>query len=190
MNITKTLSIFIVAIFAISIVTAWHCVDTDAKQPASGFWGDNGFLNGITTGWSADGAAPAGCTGTQGNFVCNDRCDGTTLVEYYCGDWVHNVCTTQKVNVCKKDTVTDYDHFTWVGKGKDKHKVYGTKIVETCHKEDKQVCELGTDGETVIFSKNYLESSECNEVPEFGTLAAGVALIGGIAGVVIMRKKK
>ena len=71
-----------------AMVSAWHCTDTDAKQPAkASSWGDNALLGGTTAGWSASGYAPAGCTGTQGNFVCNDHCDGTTLKEYYCGTW-------------------------------------------------------------------------------------------------------
>jgi len=88
----KTIVILFLTMMLLTVsVTAWHCTDTDAAKPAAvkgvyGPWGDNAKLNGITQGWSGTNFAPDGCTGTQGNYYCKDKCVGTTLVEYYCGD--------------------------------------------------------------------------------------------------------
>jgi hypothetical protein len=192
MNKTILVSFFALFILAFS-VSAWHCTDTDASKPKQvttvygtvgyGIWGDNGLLNGTAAGWSADGKAPEGCTGTQGNYKCIDHCDGSTLVEYYCGDWVHNVSKT--VKVCKNET---YQDCNWVGQGQNRHKVCTDKVKVVC--ENKKVNVLGTTGETVIFSKFFKDSKECGaEVPEFGPIAAGVAAVGAIAGLVIIRRK-
>ncbi|GIU70296.1 MAG: hypothetical protein KatS3mg002_1532 [Candidatus Woesearchaeota archaeon] len=98
----KKLLLFIIMIFALSFsVNAWHCVDTDQVKPPKingtyGFWGDNGLLGGTSSGYlDLNTPLPEGCTGTKvtsrGNYyyknvTCNDRCDGYTLIEYYCGD--------------------------------------------------------------------------------------------------------
>jgi hypothetical protein len=191
-------------------VSAWHCTDTDAVKPkltttvygtqGYGAWGDNGLLNGTASGWSADGKAPVGCTGTQGNYKCLDHCDGTTLVEYYCGDLVKNVSKTVTYQYCKNETVTDHNNCTYkkypngsyiYKDGKKVEDKCGTKVVENCKPKTKQVWALGTTGETVIFSKFYKDSNQCvPETPEFGGIAAGVAVIGAIAGVVILRKRQ
>ena len=129
----KMLVFLIVAIAAIGMASAWHCTDTDASQPSANVaWGDNALLGGTTSGWGESNVAPAGCTGTQGQYVCNDRCDGTTLVEYYCGPW-------------------------------------------------------SGDG-TIIHMHSYENSTQCNQVPEFGVIAGAIALVGAIAGFVIIRK--
>ena len=87
--------IAIYAIFFLALAgaaAAWHCEDTDESQPAFtrlgyGDWGDNGELDGTTSHWLKDDVeVPAGCTGTQGGYVCTDLCDGTTLREFYCTD--------------------------------------------------------------------------------------------------------
>jgi hypothetical protein len=44
--------------------------------------------------------------------------------------------------------------------------------------------------ETVIFWHDYENSKACNEVPEFGTIAAGLALVGAVLGFAIVRKRK
>jgi hypothetical protein len=126
--------IVLVAIIALNSVAAWHCTDTDANQPvsASVAWGDNALLGGTSEGWGESNVAPAGCTGTQGQYVCNDRCDGTTLVEYYCGPW-------------------------------------------------------SGDG-TIIHMHSYENSTQCNQVPEFGVVAAIVAIVGAI-GIIVYRRK-
>jgi hypothetical protein len=86
----KTLFVTLLALIILSFsVSAWHCTDTDASKPAKVGniyppWGDNQLLNGTTAGWGATNTAPLGCTGTQGNYVCKDKCDGTTLIEYSC----------------------------------------------------------------------------------------------------------
>jgi len=170
MNKTILISFFALFVLAFS-VSAWHCTDTDAKVPKPvhnlyGTWGDNGFLNGTTLGWTTDGITPAGCSGTQGNYNCIDHCDETTLVEYYCGD--------------RQPTNESYQDCKWVGHGRSKHLVCETKYHMVSH-----------TGETVIFSKLYENSDSCvPETPEFGTIAAGVALIGAVAGVAIVRRKK
>jgi hypothetical protein len=160
------LILFLAAVFLTFNVSAWHCVDKDQATPTKypyGTWGDNGLLNGTTVGWSADGKAPAGCTGTQGNFACADRCDGTTLVEYYCGD-------RPSEQVCDR---WNYD--------RNHHKT-------TC----KSWKTTSFAGETVIFSKDYTNSAQCgghNEVPEFGVVAGAIALIGA-AGIVLLFKRQ
>ncbi|MEM4710896.1 MAG: hypothetical protein QXL18_03050 [Candidatus Woesearchaeota archaeon] len=95
--------IFLLMIFALAFsVSAWHCTDTDAVRPPKvngtyGFWGDNGLLGGTSYGYlDKNVPLPENCTGTRVNLsggrfyyknvVCNDRCDGYTLIEYYCGD--------------------------------------------------------------------------------------------------------
>jgi len=137
----KTVFISILALLVLTFsVSAWHCTDTDQAVPKPvnylyGTWGDNGLLGGTTLGWTDNGNAPAGCTGTQGNYVCQDQCNGNTLVEYYCGDRPSN------------------------------------------------------PSETVIFSKNYKDSTQCiPQTPEFGVIAGGVALIGALGIFVFLRK--
>lgn len=90
-------------------------------------------------------ALPAGCTGTWDknakaytNLNCQDYCDGTTLVEYSCGD------------------------------------------------------RSGYLGETVLFKTTHAVSDQCAQVaqvPEFAPVAAGVALIGAIGAMAIVRRK-
>jgi len=172
MNKTVLISFFALFVLAFS-VSAWHCTDTDANKPAPvnglyGTWGDNGFLNGTTQGWSVDDKTPAGCSGTQGNYNCVDHCDGTTLVEYYCGD--------------RQPTRLWSQYCHWVGSG------YNYTLI--CEDRYSNFT-IPHTGETVIFSKLYEDLNSCvPETPEFGTIAAGVALIGAVAGVAIVRRKK
>ncbi|MEM4260754.1 MAG: hypothetical protein QXG00_05950 [Candidatus Woesearchaeota archaeon] len=42
---------------------------------------------------------------------------------------------------------------------------------------------------TVIFWHDYENSDQCYQVPEFGTIAAGLGIIGSIAGVIIIRRR-
>ena len=46
-------------------------------------------------------------------------------------------------------------------------------------------------GETIIEYREYTDSSECSgeEVPEFGTVATGLAILGAAAGIFLMRRK-
>jgi len=164
----KTIFIVFLALVMLSFsVSAWHCTDTDAKVVPTwsntnhyGTWGDNGFLNGTTLGWGETDTAPAGCTGTQGNYVCPDRCDGTTLVEYYCGD-------RQPTQVCDKWNYDSNHHKTTC-------KTYTTE---------------NHWGETIIFSKEYKNSDQCiPETPEFGVVAGSLALVGAL-GIFLYRRK-
>jgi hypothetical protein len=165
------LSLFaFVFIVASSSASAWHCTDTDQKVPTPhnyiyGLWGDNGLLNGTTSGWS-NGTVPIGCTGTQGNFVCPDTCDGTTLREYFCGD---RPATNESYQSCTNKW--SIQQHKWI-------KVCETKWHMVSHK-----------GETIIFWKNYFNSNECNQVPEFGVVLGGVALVGAAGAVLVIRKK-
>jgi hypothetical protein len=148
----KKLLLIFVMMFALAFsVSAWHCADTDQAQPVKingvfGQWGDDGFLGGTSTGYlNKDVPLPDGCTGTKvllsrghfyyKNIVCQDACDGTTLVEYYCDD------------------------------------------------------RPGYNGETVMFWNYYRDSDECgNEVPEFGVVAAGIAMIGALTIFIVRRR--
>ncbi|MGV8151316.1 MAG: hypothetical protein ACP5NV_06335 [Candidatus Woesearchaeota archaeon] len=148
----KKLIVVVLMIFALAFsVSAWHCADTDEDQPPMvnwqyGEWGDDGLLGGTSNGYlDKNVQLPEGCTGTkimltQGKFyykdvVCEDRCDGTTLIEYYCDDRPR----------------------------------FAT--------------------ETIIKWDTYQDSNECGEeVPEFGMLAAGAAVIGALAIFAFIRK--
>lgn len=143
----KIIAFFILFILSLSFVSAWHCADTDEAKPPKvngvfGSWGDNGLLGGTSTGYlDKNVQLPEDCTGTkiwldktQTNFyyknvVCQDKCDGTTLIEYYCDD------------------------------------------------------RPGHKGETVMYWNAYTDSTECGyeEVPEFGTVTAVIAMIGAVA---------
>jgi hypothetical protein len=129
----KKLYLFALFFLAIGFVSAWHCTDTDQTQPAGAVvnWGDNALLGGTSSGWTS-GQLPAGCTGTWSNAVCQDRCDGTTLVEYYCGPY-------------NKD-------------------------------------------ESIIMVHNYENSTQCNQVPEFGVVAALIAVVGAV-GIIVYRRR-
>jgi len=148
----KKILLIFVMMFALAFsVSAWHCADTDQAQPqlvngVFGPWGDNGLLGGTSTGFlNKDVALPDGCTGTKvlktgyfyyKNVVCQDKCDGTTLVEYYCDD------------------------------------------------------RPGVLGDEVMFWNKYDDSTECGyeEVPEFGLVAAGLAMIGALGIFAFTRK--
>jgi hypothetical protein len=147
----KKLLLMVIMVFALAFsVSAWHCVDSDTSQPIKvngvyGPWGDDGFLGGTSTGYlDRDVPLPDGCTGTKhwsnghyyySSVVCDDTCDGTTLIEYYCDD-------------------------------RPRH-----------------------NGETVMFWNTYENSEECGyEVPEFGVVAAGVAMIGAL-GIFLFKRK-
>jgi hypothetical protein len=164
----KTLFITFLALVILSVsVVAWTCNDTDAARPTNqtkcSVWGDNGLLNGTTTGWSINGKRPTGCTGTQGKYICNDKCYGTTLVEFYCG-------TKQATKECDK---WNYNRF---------------HIKTTC----KEWKEVKNPNDTIILSKKYKNSDQCipNDVPEFGFVAGGIATVGVIAGALLLRKKE
>jgi len=186
MRVNKTLLISFFALFVLAFsVSAWHCTDTDAKTPIPknnlyGTWGDNATLGGTTLGWTADGTAPIGCTGTQGYYNCPDHCSGTTLVEYYCGDRpseqvAYQDCKSETDKVCENKLV----------KG---------KWEKVCKNVTKQVCTTKYKtttfaSETVIFLKNYENSKPCiPETPEFGVIAGGIALIGAL-GIFLYKRK-
>lgn len=142
----RIIAFLMLFILSLSFVSAWHCADTDEATPYPvrglfGSWGDDGFLGGTSTGFlDKNVELPDGCTGTKvwlnnkhtkfyyKDVVCQDTCDGSTLVEYYCDD------------------------------------------------------RPGYKGETVMYWNEYADSAECgyNEVPEFGTVAAGLAIIGAL----------
>lgn len=198
----KTIFIIFLALIILSFnVSAWHCSDTDAKTPtvvhnAYGTWGDNGLLGGTTIGWGADSTAPLGCTGTQGKYNCVDKCDGTTLVEYYCGDRQPTTTTYQD---CHKEAYKDCHDVTKnvceLKKVNGHWKIVCNKVVkQVCTTKYKNVCTTKTKttnhlGETIIFRKEYTNSDQCiPQTPEFGVVAGGVALVGAL-GIFLYRRK-
>jgi len=204
MKVNKTLLISFFTLFVLAFsVSAWHCTDTDATTPKPvhnlyGTWGDNGLLNGTTLGWTADGNAPAGCSGTQGNYVCNDHCSGNTLVEYYCGDRpadsvAYQDCHKESYQDCVNTTKTVCTVYTGTGKNK-KCATWANETTTKCTTKYHDVCTTKYKtttyaGETVIFSKNYEDSTQCiPQTPEFGVMAGGVALIGAL-GIFLYKRK-
>jgi hypothetical protein len=85
----RILAFLALLVMMASSVYACHCTDTDQTKPASApyTWGDNGALGGTARYYlSGTAGVPEGCTGTYGNYVCNDIClkDTFTLREFYC----------------------------------------------------------------------------------------------------------
>ena len=193
--------LFLAAVMLTVSVSAWHCSDTDATTPVAvnnifGTWGDNGLLNGTTIGW-ADSTPPIGCTGTQGNYNCVDKCDGTTLIEYYCGDRPATITTSQD---CHKEAYKDCNRVI--------NGICITKYNNICTTKTTTTSHLG---ETVIFRKEYQNSGKCgcdigyslqenqcikdvvinpgpHGVPEFSLLTLAIAIIAATLGLVFLRK--
>jgi|GEM_PF-5979883 len=198
MKINKTLLISFFALFILAFsASACFCSDTDAKQQFGNAWGDNALLGGNTSIDFKQANIPLGCTATREGYTCQDHCDGTTLVEYYCG---YKQPTNMTYQDCHKESYKDCHNETkqvcsW--KFVDRHwkNVCNDITKKVCTTKYKQVCTTKTKiqnffGDSVILSKLYENSDQCiPETPEFGGIAAGIAVIGAIAGIVIVRKK-
>jgi len=189
------LILFLAAVMLTVSVSAWHCTDTDKPTLTKGTWGDNGLLNGTTRGWAATSTAPLGCTGTQGNFSCVDKCDGTSLIEYYCGD---RPSTTSTYQDCNKVAYKDCKNVTknvceWKKVNGHWKNVCNKVTNKVCTTKYKQVCTTKTKttshlGETIIYRKEYKNSNQCiPETPEFGVVAGGIALVGAL-GIFLYRR--
>jgi hypothetical protein len=194
----KTLLLSFLALFVLAFsVSACHCIDTDAKQSGN-LWGDNTLFGGNTSIDYKQVAVPEGCTPTKYGYTCSDRCDGTTLVEYYCGydtkTTCNNVSYTDDAH-CKMENYTDYGDWTYKKDDAghyvrdqygNKIKVYKIKAHKVCEKHE--VYTTAPVGNQKIFSKFYQNSTECNQVPEFGVIADAVALVGAL-GIFVYRRK-